>query len=82
MNQSLGYLREFLAEYAENEAIGKKIYNKLSADITEEQFAGSLSQKESKYLNQVLIKAIEYSKQEQDRERVQQLNEVYEQIFI
>ena len=30
MDQSLGYLREILSSYIENDVVGKKIYNRIS----------------------------------------------------
>lgn len=84
MDQSLGYLREILATYTEKDVVGKRLYNKISTHDypTESKFVEDLNQEENQYLNQVLIDAIEYSNQEQDYERVHQLNEVYELLFI
>ena len=85
MDQSLGYLREILSAYMENDdAVGKKIYNRISTHDyqSEGQFVNQLSQVENHYLNRILIDAIKYSKQEQDFERARQLNEVYELLFI
>ena len=86
MDQSLGYLREILSAYSENDEndVGKRIYNRISKHDypSEGKFVNQLSQVESHYLNRVLIDAIKYSKQEQDYERARQLNEVYELLFI
>ena len=85
MDQSLGYLREILSPYIENDdAVGKKIYNRISNHDyqSEGQFVKQLSQVENHYLNRILIDAIKYSKQEQDFERARQLNEVFELLFI
>ncbi len=87
MDQSLGYLREILSAYSENDendVVGKRIYNRISTHDypSEGKFVDQLSQAESHYLNRVLKDAIKYSKQEQDYERVRQLNEVYELLFI
>ena len=84
MDQSLGYLREILSAYMENDTVGKKIYNRISTHDyqSEGQFVNQLSQVENHYLNRILIDAIKYSKQEQDFERARQLNEVYELLFI
>ena len=84
MDQSLGYLREILSAYSENDTVGKKIYNRISHQDypSEEKFVEQLTQEETHYLNRVLKDAIKYSKQEQDYERAHQLNEVYELLFI
>ena len=84
MEQSLGYLREILAAHTENDEIGKRIFNRISKHdySSEEEFSRGLSQEESHYLNAILKEAIDYSRQEQDPERVRQLSEVYEQLFI
>jgi Zn-dependent M32 family carboxypeptidase len=84
MEQSLSYLREILSAHTENDAVGRRLYKRLSThDFKSDQiFAWQLTQEESNYLNKVLEEAIEYSKQEQDEERARQLNEVYEQLFI
>ncbi|MFJ8244279.1 sigma-G-dependent sporulation-specific acid-soluble spore protein CsgA [Peribacillus asahii] len=84
MDQSLGYLREILAGYTENDAMGKRIFDKISNHnyVTEGKFVEDLTQVESNYLNRVLVDAIKYANQEQDAERAHQLNEVYELLFI
>jgi len=84
MDQSLGYLREILAGYTENDTMGKRIFDKISNRdyATEGRFVEDLTQAESNYLNHVLVDAIKYAKQEQDDERAHQLNEVYELLFI
>ncbi|HWL23559.1 MAG TPA: sigma-G-dependent sporulation-specific acid-soluble spore protein CsgA [Ureibacillus sp.] len=84
MDQSLGYLREILAGYTENDAMGKRLFDKVSNRnyVTEGKFVEDLTQVESNYLNRVLVDAIKYANQEQDAERAHQLNEVYELLFI
>lgn len=84
MDQSLGYLREILSAYSENDTVGKRIYNRISNHDypNEGKFVEQLTQEETRYLNKVLKDAISYSKQEQDYERAHQLNEVYELLFI
>ncbi|MFB5281134.1 sigma-G-dependent sporulation-specific acid-soluble spore protein CsgA [Peribacillus sp. Hz7] len=84
MDQSLGYLREILAGYTENDAMGKRLFDKISNRnyVTEGEFVEDLTQVENNYLNRVLVDAIKYANQEQDAERAHQLNEVYELLFI
>lgn len=83
MEQSLGYLREILSAHIEKDRMGNQIYKRLSSNNyqDEETFVKQLSQDESDYLNKILKEAIEYSKQERDEERAQQLNEVYELLY-
>jgi hypothetical protein len=83
MDQTLGYLREILAGHTDV-MVGKEIYKLLSDKeySTEAAFVRELTQEEAKYLNRILIEAIEYSNQEQDYERARQLNEVYEILTI
>lgn len=82
MDQSLGYLREFMSGHADDK-VGKAIYRMITKNnySSEGQFVKELSEEEISYLNKLLEDAIEYSKQEQDTERARQLNEVYELLF-
>lgn len=84
MDQSLGYLREILSAHTENDAVGKRIFDRISTQDypTEGKFVDGLTQEESHYLNQILTEAIDYSNQEQDYERAHQLNEIYELLFV
>jgi len=84
MDQPLGYLREILSAHTENDAVGKRIFNRISTKDypTEGKFVRDLTQEENNYLNRLLAEAIEYSNQEQDYERASQLNEVYELLLI
>jgi hypothetical protein len=84
MDQSLGYLREILSGHTDNDAIGKRIFDRISIQdySTEGKFVDGLTQEENNYLNQILTEAIDYSNQEQDYERARQLNEVYELLFV
>lgn len=84
MDQSLGYLREILSAHTENDAVGKRIFDRISTQDypTEAKFVDGLTQEESNYLNQILTEAIDYSNQEQDYERARQLNEIYELLFV
>jgi hypothetical protein len=50
--------------------------------LTKGKFVRELTQKENQYRNRVLAKVIKYSNQEQNYERVRQLNEVYELLFV
>jgi hypothetical protein len=84
VEQSLLYVREVLAPHTENSNVGKSLFKKITKGnyASEEQFIRDLSEDESKFLNQVLKEAIDYSSQEQDSERARQLNDVYELLFI
>jgi|1186.fasta_scaffold723002_1 hypothetical protein len=84
MDQSLGYLREILSVHTENDAVGKRLFNRISTHDypTEGKFVWDLTQEENNYLNRILVEAIDYSNQEQDYERAHQLNEVYELLLL
>jgi hypothetical protein len=83
MDQSLGYLREILAGHTENDAVGKRLYYRVSNVNYQDEgsFARELTAEESDYLNNILKEAIDYSNQEKDEERARHLNEVYELLF-
>lgn len=84
MEQSLKYLREILAAHVDRDVLGRSIYERLSTYEyeTEEAFVEDLTTKESHYLNAILTEAIDYSNQEQDKERARQLSDIYEVLFI
>lgn len=84
MDQSLEYLREILSGHTETDDVGKKLYQKVSThDFSSEgRFVRALTQEENQYLNQILMEAIDYSKQEKDYVRARHLNEVYELLFV
>lgn len=84
MEQSLLYVREIISAHTNNSQLGMSLYKKLTHNSyqTEEAFIRDLSEDESQFLNQVLKEAIDYSKQSQDYERANQLNDVYEILFI
>ncbi|NPC91350.1 sporulation protein [Bacillus sp. WMMC1349] len=80
MDTTLGYLRESLSNHLQHD-IGRSIYKKLKHYANEEEFAQHLSQREMSFLNQVLKHEMNYVKNEQDDERLRQLNEIYELLF-
>ncbi|WP_035020485.1 sigma-G-dependent sporulation-specific acid-soluble spore protein CsgA [Anoxybacillus flavithermus] len=84
MNQTLAYLREALASYADrHHAIAMHLYKKLISKPykSEEQFVRDLSPKEVAFLDRMLRQEMKYAKEEQDNIRVYHLNEVYEQLI-
>ncbi|MCG6182043.1 sigma-G-dependent sporulation-specific acid-soluble spore protein CsgA [Anoxybacillus kestanbolensis] len=84
MNQTLAYLREALASYADrHHAIAIHLYKKLISKPykSEEQFVRDLSPKEVAFLDRMLRQEMKYAKEEQDNIRVYHLNEVYEQLI-
>jgi hypothetical protein len=83
MDKTLGYLRETLSNYANEHSQGKQLYRKLEEGhfSSEEAFVQHLNSKEVDFLNQILPKEINYAKQEQDKKRARQLNEVYELLI-
>ncbi|WP_370628347.1 MULTISPECIES: sigma-G-dependent sporulation-specific acid-soluble spore protein CsgA [Anoxybacillus] len=84
LNQTLAYLREALANYADrHHTIAIHLYKKLMSKSykNEEQFVRDLSQKEAAFLDRMLRQEMKYAKEEQDVVRVYHLNEVYEQLI-
>ncbi|MFF2450654.1 sigma-G-dependent sporulation-specific acid-soluble spore protein CsgA [Neobacillus sp. NPDC058068] len=83
MDKTLGYLREILANYTDEHAVGRHLYRKLLEGhyASEGAFVRDLSQKESHFLNKILPTEISYAKEEQDEKRAYELNEVYELLF-
>ncbi|EPZ37529.1 MULTISPECIES: sigma-G-dependent sporulation-specific acid-soluble spore protein CsgA [Anoxybacillus] len=84
MNQTLAYLREALANYADrHHTIAVHLYKKLMSKSykNEEQFVRDLSQKEATFLDRMLRQEMKYAKEEQDAVRVHHLNEIYEQLI-
>ncbi|MBS4208141.1 sporulation protein [Bacillus sp. FJAT-50079] len=79
MDQTLSYLRESLANYIEDERC-KQIYKKLENHNydSEGKFVLDLNEDEITYLDTVLKKELEYAKQVQNDDRVNELSEVYE----
>ncbi|XWN51773.1 sigma-G-dependent sporulation-specific acid-soluble spore protein CsgA [Anoxybacillus flavithermus] len=84
MNQTLAYLREALANYADrHHTVAMHLYKKLISKPykNEEQFVRDLSPKEVAFLDRMLRQEMKYAKEEQDNIRVYHLNEVYEQLI-
>jgi hypothetical protein len=83
MEKSLGYLREILAGHTENDAVGKRLYDRVSSQNyqDDESFTFDLTAEENNYLDHILKEAIDYANQEKDEERSQQLNAVYELLM-
>ncbi|MEH6994550.1 sigma-G-dependent sporulation-specific acid-soluble spore protein CsgA [Neobacillus drentensis] len=83
MDKTLGYLREVLSNYSDQHSEGKQLYRKLSEGkfSSEGDFVRQLSQKEIDFLNEVLPQEINYAKEEQDKKRAHELNEVFELLF-
>ncbi|RKQ33874.1 sporulation protein [Oceanobacillus halophilus] len=82
MDKTLKYLRESLANYSENE-ICQHILRKLEQKEykSEEQFVEDLDEEEIAYLDNVLENELNYAKNVQNDERVEQLTEVFELLF-
>ena len=83
MDSNLGYLRESLSNHLENHQECQQIYDKLERTHyqNEEEFVRDLSENEVAILNLILRTEIGYARQEQDEERVEQLNGVYELLI-
>lgn len=83
MDQTLGYLREVMANYTEQSSLSKRIYKKIEDNLnsSEGAFVRLLNEEEMNYLNEILPHEINYARDEQDEKRARQLNEVYELLY-
>lgn len=83
MDKTLGYLREILSNYSDQHSEGKQLYRKLSEGkfSSEGDFVRQLNHKEIDFLNEMLPQEINYAKEEQDKKRAHELNEVFELLF-
>lgn len=83
MEQSLLYFREILSNWIDHGETPRGIYERLDNNSypTEASFIQSLSQEEVHYLNKILPKEMKHAADSQDFERMEQLNDVYEQLF-
>ncbi|TKC13819.1 sporulation protein [Robertmurraya kyonggiensis] len=83
MNQPLGYLKEILSNYTDRSDVGKEIYAIIREDdfTSEESFVSRLSNEQIDFLNKILPDEISHAQEEEDGERVLQLNEVFELLY-
>ncbi|WP_332694767.1 sporulation protein [Halalkalibacter lacteus] len=83
MDSNLGYLRESLSNHIDNHKICQSIYHKLEANQykNEDEFVRDLDENEASILNLILQYELEYARNEQDDERVEQLNGVFELLI-
>ncbi|WP_077214384.1 sporulation protein [Bacillus dakarensis] len=83
MNQPVGYLKEFLSNYTDRSDVAQEIYSIIREKdfTTESSFVRELNEQHISFLDQILSDAISYAKNEQDEERANQLNEIYELLF-
>jgi hypothetical protein len=84
LDSNLAFLRESLSNHIDNHKICQRIYNKLEQNnyANENEFVKDLEENEATILNLVLQYELDYARNEQDDERVQQLNGVYELLLI
>lgn len=77
---TLLYLKESIANYAEENKIGQHLYNKLKKKAYQDElaFVDDLSEREVVYLNAVLKREMNYARAAQDEIREKQLNEIYQ----
>lgn len=77
---TLLYLKESVANYADENRVGRKIYQKLERCTyqNEEAFLENLSEVETAYLNRILKKELKYA---QDDVRAKQLNAIYQNLI-
>jgi hypothetical protein len=83
VDQTLGYLRESLSNYTDEQQFAISIYEKLQAKEYESEgaFIRELSEEEINFLNNILPDEINYAMEERDFKRVNELNEVYELLY-
>ncbi|ARK30695.1 sporulation protein [Halalkalibacter krulwichiae] len=83
MDTNLAFLRESLSNHLENHQICQRIYNKLENNqyMNEDEFVRDLEDNEATILNLILQYELDYAKNEQDEERVKQLNGIYELLI-
>ncbi|MDQ0254657.1 hypothetical protein J2S74_002036 [Evansella vedderi] len=83
MEMTLGYLRESLSNYLEENEVCERLYQRLEKNNykNEGEFVRDLTLQEIEVLNSIMKKEIDYAKQEQDDKRARELNEVYELLF-
>ncbi|KWW21711.1 MULTISPECIES: sigma-G-dependent sporulation-specific acid-soluble spore protein CsgA [Peribacillus] len=84
MDRTLGYLREILSNYTDQNPAAQGIYNKIKGGHlqSEEDLINVLTGKEASFLNHILPQEIKHAKESSDTERVTQLSEVYELILM
>ncbi|WP_439649406.1 sigma-G-dependent sporulation-specific acid-soluble spore protein CsgA [Lentibacillus daqui] len=82
IDHTLDYLRESLANYAEDD-MGRQIIKKLESRhfSGEGAFVKALTDDEMVYLDRILDREIHYAKNVQNDIRVKELNEVHELLF-
>lgn len=83
MDQTLGFLREVISNYTEDQKISRSVYRKITEIpfISEEEFVRTLEEEEIQFLNKILPNEINYAMENQDFQRVKELNGVYELLF-
>lgn len=82
-DHTLDYLLESLSNWVDTHDQAKALYKKLTHNHypNEQAFAAHLSQEESHFLTDILTDEINYAKQAGDDVRLNQLNEMYEQLY-
>jgi len=80
MEDTLGYLRESLSNYSEDQTVVQRLYEKLNQNNyeNEQDFVRDLEEVEMKFLNRILTAEIDYARNGNDEKRAQQLSEIYE----
>jgi hypothetical protein len=83
LEQTLAYLRESLSNWTDNYALARVISTKLDSAPyqSEEAFVKDLSDDESVFLNDILQREMSHSRSEGDDIRLEELNNVYENLI-
>ncbi|WP_078546156.1 sigma-G-dependent sporulation-specific acid-soluble spore protein CsgA [Litchfieldia alkalitelluris] len=83
MIKTLGYLRESVSNYTDEQTFAQSIQKKILKNDygSEIVFVRDLSEDEVSFLNKILPDEIKYAMEEKDYKRVQELNDVYELLY-
>jgi len=83
IEKSLQYLAESLSNYTESDIVSQQIMQKLDRKTykTVIDFIEDLNDGEKEYLNTLLKQDIRYAQNTQDYIRLNELNDIYEQLF-
>ncbi|SDP54093.1 hypothetical protein SAMN05216565_103564 [Litchfieldia salsa] len=83
MIEALGYLRESISNYSDEQKDALSIQNKINENRYESEtmFIRDLTEDEISFLNNILPDEINYAMNEKDYKRVNELNEVYELLY-
>jgi hypothetical protein len=82
MEKTLGYLREALSNWTDKNEMADHIFSKLEKQEykTEAAFIDDIEDDQLIYLTRILPHELKYAQEEDDQERYQALNKIYDMI--